>query len=86
MYILYFTVFTGIESVLPGTSNLGVMNMIGLWYAMQHEGKEKSKEELLPDIYESTLCGDAVPSLTRPYNGKKSAVMGCLPHCLLLWE
>ena len=41
-------------------SNLGVMIMIGFWYVMQHEGKE----ELLPDMHESTLHGDAVPSLT----------------------
>ena len=63
MYVLYFTVFTGIESIPPGTSDLGVMIMIGFWYAMQHEGKE-SKEELLPNMYESTLHGDVVPSLT----------------------
>ena len=63
MYLLYFTIFTGIESIPPGTSDLGVIIMIGFWYAMQHEGKE-SKEELLPDMYESTLCGDAVSSQT----------------------
>ena len=45
MYVLYFTIFTGIESIPPGMSDLGVMIMIGFWYAMQREGKEKSKEE-----------------------------------------
>ena len=29
MYILYFTVFTGIESVPPGMSDLGVTIIIG---------------------------------------------------------
>ena len=62
--ILLHHAFTGVESVLPGTSNLGVIIMIGFWYAMQREGKEKSKEESFPDMYESTLCGDAVSSLT----------------------
>ena len=81
MYVLHFTIFTGIESILPGMSDLGVMIMIGFWNAMHREGKE-----LLLDMYGNTLRGDAVPSLTRPYNGKKSAVTGCLLHCLLLWE
>ena len=85
MYVFHFTVFTGIESVPPGMSDLGVMIMIGFWFAMQREGKE-SKKELLPDMYESTLRGDVVPSSTRPSNAKKSAVTGCLPHGLLLWE
>ena len=64
MYILYFTVFTGMESVLPGMSNLGVTIMKGFWYTMQRGGKEKSKEESFPDRHESTLRGDAVSSLT----------------------
>ena len=29
MYVLYFTIFTGVESVPPGTSDLGVMIKIG---------------------------------------------------------
>ena len=33
MYVLYFTVFTGVESVPPGTSDLGVTIIIGFWYA-----------------------------------------------------
>ena len=63
MYVLYFTVFTGIESIPPGTSDLRVMILIGFWYVMQGKGREKSKEELFPVVYESTLHGDAVPSL-----------------------
>ena len=86
MYVLYFTIFTGIESVLPGTSNLGVMIIIGFWYAMQHGGREESEEVSSPDVHESTLCGDTVQSLTRPYNGMKSVVTGGSPHHLLLWE
>ena len=86
MYVLYFTVFTGVESVPPGMSDLGVMIIIGFWYAMQREGKEESEEASSPYVRESTLHGDAVPSLTRPHNGMKSAVMGYLPHYLLLWE
>ena len=62
MYVLYFTVFTGIESIPPGTSDLGVITMKGFWYAMQRRGREKSKEESFPDMYESTLHGDAVSS------------------------
>ena len=86
MYVFYFTVFTGIESILPGTSDLGVTIKIGFWYMMQHKGKGESKQVSSPDVYESTLHGDAVSSLMRPYNGTKLAVMGCLPHCLQLWE
>ena len=63
MYVLYFTIFTGIESVLPGTSDLGVIIMKGFWYTMQCGGKEKSKEESFPDRHESTLRVDAVSSL-----------------------
>ena len=85
MNVLHFTIFTGVESVLPGMSNLGVMIMMGFWYAMQCEGKE-SKEVLFPDEHESALCGDTVLSLTQPFNGMKSAVMGSLPHYLLLGE
>ena len=29
MYVLYFTIFTGVESVLPGTSDLGVTIIVG---------------------------------------------------------
>ena len=86
MNILYFTVFTGIESIPPGTSDQGVTIMKGFWYTMQHGGREKSKEESFPDRHKSTLHGDAVSSLTQPYNGKKSAATECLPHGLALWE
>ena len=86
MYVLYFTIFTGVESVPSGMSDLGVTIIIGFWYVMQHEGKEESEEALSPDMHESTLHGDAVPSLMRPYNGTKLAVLGYLPHYLLLWE
>ena len=86
MYVLYFTIFTGIESVMPGMSDLGVMIIIGFWYVMQRDGKEESEEVSSPDVHKSTLHGDMVPSLTRPHNGMKTVVMGYLPHYLLLWE
>ena len=86
MYVLYFTVFTGVESIPPGMSDLGVTIMIGFGYTMQREGKEESKEASFPDVHESTLHGDVVPSLTRLYIGTKLVVTGCLPHYLLLWE
>ena len=31
---------------------------------MQRKGKEESEEASSPDVHESTLCGDAVSSLT----------------------
>ena len=80
MNILYFTIFTGIESIPPGTSNLGVMIQIRFRYTMQHEERGEFQEVLFPGMHESTLRGDAVSSLMRPFNGTKSAVMGCLPH------
>ena len=86
MNVLYFTIFTGIESISPGTSNLGVMIKIRFQYVMQREGKEESKEASFPDVHESTLHGDVVSSLMQPYNGMKLVVMGCLPHYLLLWK
>ena len=55
---MYFTVFTGIESVPPGMSDLGVIISIELSYAMQHEGRRESGEVSSPDMHESTLCGD----------------------------
>ena len=73
MDVLYFTIFTGIESVPPGTSNLGVTIMVGFGYTMQRKGKEEFKEALFPDMDDSTLCGDAVPSLTQLYIGMESA-------------
>ena len=86
MYVLYFTVFTGVESILPGTSDLGVTIIIRFWYAMQPEGKERCEEVSSPDVHKSTLRGDMVPSLMRPHNGMKTMVTGYLPHYLLLWE
>ena len=54
---------------------------------MQHAREGRSlKKCLSPDVHESTLRGDVVQSLTRPYNGMKSAVMGGSLHPLLLWE
>ena len=53
---------------------------------MQREGKGKYKEVSFPEVHDSTLRCDAVSSLMWPFNGTKSAVMGCLPHYLLLWE
>ena len=86
MYILYLTIFTGIESILPGTSDLGVMIIIGFYYAMQHEGRKESAEASSPDVRKSTLHGHMVQSLMQPYNGMISAVTGGSPHHLLLWE
>ena len=86
MDVLYFTIFTGVECVPPGTSDLGVTIMIGFGYAMQREGKEEFKEVSFPDMYYSTLRGDSVPSLTWLYIGTESVVTGCLLHYLLLWE
>ena len=75
-----------VESVLPGTSDLGVTIIIGFWYRMQREGREESEEALSPDVRESTLQGDMVPSQMQPYNGMKLTVTGYLPHYLLLWR
>ena len=61
-FVLYFTIFTGIESIPPGTSDLGVTIQIGFGYAMQHEGEE-SNEVSFPDVHENMLRSDAVPSL-----------------------
>ena len=86
MNVLYFTIFTGIESILPGTSNLGVTIKIGFCDMMQRERKGKFKEVLFPDMHESTLCGDTVSIMTRSLSGMKSAVTRCLPHYFLLGE
>ena len=63
MYVLYFTIFTGVESILPGTSNLGVMIIIAFRYMMQCTEGEGYEEVSPPDVRESTLYGYAVPSL-----------------------
>ena len=47
MSVLYFTVFTGIESVLPCMSDLGVMIQIGFRYT-QHWEDGEFKEVFLP--------------------------------------
>ena len=48
---MYFTILTGIESVLPGTSDLGVITSIELSYAMRHEGRKESGGEVSsPDM------------------------------------
>ena len=47
MSVLYFTVFAGMESVPPHTSNLGVTIQIGFRYA-QHGGDGEFKEVFLP--------------------------------------
>ena len=56
---MYFTVFTGIESILPGTSDLGVIISIKLSYAMRHEGRREYWEVLSPDVHEGMSRGDA---------------------------
>ena len=55
---MYFTVFTGIESVAPSMSNLGVIISIELSYTMQHEGRRESGEVSSPDVCEGMPCGD----------------------------
>ena len=82
MSVLYFTVFAGIESVPPCTSDLGVMIQIGFRYA-QHGGDGESKEVFLPNVQESALHGDMVLKLTQSFSGIKSAGMGCFPHYFL---
>ena len=47
MSVLYFTVFTGVESVPPCMSDLGVMIQIGFRY-VQHGGDGEFKEVFLP--------------------------------------
>ena len=47
MSVLYFTVFAGVESIPPRTSDLGVTIQIGFRY-MQHGGDGEFKEVFLP--------------------------------------
>ena len=47
MSVLYFTVFAGMESIPPRTSNLGVTIQIGFRY-VQHGGDGEFKEVFLP--------------------------------------
>ena len=82
MSVLYFTIFTGVESILPYTSDLGVMIQKGFRYT-QHGGDGKFKEVFLPYVQESILHGDTVLKLTRSFSGMKSAGTGCFPHYFL---
>ena len=81
MSVLYFTVFAGVESVPPCTSDLGVTIQIGFRYT-QHGGDGEFKEVFLPNMQESALRGDAVLKLTRSFSGTKSAGTGCFPELL----
>ena len=83
---MYFTVFTGIESVPPGMSDLGVIISIELSYTMWCEGRKGPEEVSSPDMHEGMLHGDVAWFLMRAYNSMKSMVTGCLPHCLILRE
>ena len=83
---MYFTIFTGVESIPPGMSDLGVTISIELSYPMWHEGRRRPEEVSSPDMHEGMLHGDAAWFLTRAYNSTKSMVTGCLPHCLILRE
>ena len=58
---MYFTVFTGVEFVPPGMSDLGVTIQIVFLDAMQHRGKEYN--EIFLKVQENTLCSDTVPHL-----------------------
>ena len=60
--VLYFIIFKGVESVPPGTSDLGVTIQIGFWYMMQHRGEEPN-EISFPEEQENMLHSDMVPSL-----------------------
>ena len=82
MSVLYFTVFAGIESVLPCTSDLGVTIQIGFRYA-QHGGDGEFKEVFLSNMQESAPHGDVVLKWTRSFSGMKSAGTGCFPHYFL---
>ena len=77
--VLYFTIFVGIESIPPCTSDLGVTIQIGFRYA-QHGEDAEFKEVFLPNMQESALCGDAVLNLMRSFSGTESAGTGCFPH------
>ena len=60
MSVLYFTIFTGIESVPPCTSDLGVTIQIGFRYA-QHWENGECKEVFLPShAGERTVWGRGV--------------------------
>ena len=59
MSVLYFTVFAGVESIPPCTSDLGVTIQIGFRY-VQHGGDGEFKEVFLPNVQESALHGDMV--------------------------
>ena len=83
---MYFTVFTGIESIPPGMSDLGVIISIELSYPMWHEGRRGPEEVSSPDVCEGMPHCDAAQSLTWAYNSTKSMVTGCSPHCLILRE
>ena len=82
MSVLYLTVFAGIESVLPCTSDLGVTIQIGFRY-VQHGGDGEFKEVFLPNVQESALRGDAVLKWARSFSGMKLAGTGCFPHYFL---
>ena len=50
-------------------------------------GKGEVQGSVVPwRVWKYTAWWCSAKSDVQPYNGKKSAVMGCLPHCLLLWE
>ena len=85
MSVLYFTVFAGMESVPPRTSDLGVTIQIGFRYA-QHGGDGEFKEVFLLNVQEGTLRGDAVLKLTRSFSGMKLAGTGCFSHNFLRKE
>ena len=85
---MYFTIFTGIESILLGTSDLGVIVSIELSYAMQHKGRRESGEVLHPlTCVRSMPHGDAAQilmhDLTKAWNRR---LLECSPHYLMLRE
>ena len=56
---MYFTVFTGVESVPPGMSDLGVIISIELSYAMRCAGGRGLEEVSSPDVHEGMPLGNA---------------------------
>ena len=79
MSVLYFTVFTGVESVPPCMSDLGVMIQIGL--DTHNAGKmEFSRKCFSLDMQESALRGDTVFNWMQSFSETKAAGMGCFPH------
>ena len=79
MSVLYFTVFTGIESVPPCMSDLGVTIQIGL--DTRNIGKmDPLRKFYSPHMQGSALRSDAVFRWMQSFSGTRAAGLGCFPH------